>query len=109
MFDLAELERAHGIVGQVVASGEPHYDDARLKQKVELENPAIVVPFKIKEKVVGVVIIWDLLVQKPSLADVDYELFSLISAHVGSALTAAKLSAEIGSRPAALWAAADLV
>ena len=43
-----------------------------------LDRPVIVVPLKIRDRVVGVVIIWDLLSQKTALADVDYELFNLL-------------------------------
>jgi nitrate/nitrite-specific signal transduction histidine kinase len=98
-----------GRVGQTIASGAPFYDTGRLRARADLQQPMIVVPLKIREHVVGVIVVWDMLVQKTSLADVDYELFNLLAAHAAAALVGAKLNTELAGRPAALWAAADLV
>jgi hypothetical protein len=56
-----------------------------------------------------VIVVWELLSQKPGLVDVDFELFNLLGDHAGAALQAAKLNAELEGRPPALWVAADLV
>ena len=98
-----------GRVGQVITSGEPFYDEQRLRARAGLDEPAIVVPIKMRDRVVGAIVVWDLLVQKTALADVDYELFNLLGAHAAAALIGAKLNAELNGRPPALWAAADLV
>jgi nitrate/nitrite-specific signal transduction histidine kinase len=98
-----------GSVGHVIASGEPFYDENRLRARLILDQPAIVVPIKMRDRVVGAIVVWDLLVQKTALADVDYELFNLLGAHAAAALIGAKLNAELNGRPPELWAAADLV
>jgi nitrate/nitrite-specific signal transduction histidine kinase len=98
-----------GRVGQSVASGQPYYDETRFRSRADMSHPSVVVPLKIRERAVGAIVIWDLLVQKTALAEVDYELFNLLGAHAASALMGAKLNAELNGRPPALWAAADLV
>ena len=98
-----------GRVGEVVKSGQPFIDGERLRMRADLERPLIIVPLKIRDKVVGAVIIWDLLSQKTALADVDYELFNLLAAHAASALQGAWLAAELKGRAPQLWAAVDLV
>jgi hypothetical protein len=98
-----------GRVGEVVRSGQPYIDGERLRMRADLERPLIIVPLKIRDKVVGAIIIWDLLSQKTALADVDYELFNLLAAHAASALQGAWLAAELKGRAPQLWAAADLV
>lgn len=98
-----------GRVGEVVRSGQTFIDGERLRARADLERPVIVVPLKIRERVVGAIIIWDLLSQKTALADVDYELFNLLAAHAASALQGAWLTAELKGRAPRLWAAADLV
>jgi GAF domain-containing protein len=101
-----------GRVGEVVKSGHHYIDGERLRARADLahlDRPVIVVPLKIRDKVVGVVIIWDLLSQKTALADVDYELFNLLAAHAASALQGAWLAAELKGRAPHLWAAADQV
>jgi hypothetical protein len=102
---------AEGRVGEVITSGHHYIDGERLRARADLahlDRPVIVVPLKIRDRVVGVVIIWDLLSQKTALADVDYELFNLLAAHAASALQGAWLAAELKGR-APLWAAADQV
>ena len=98
-----------GKVGQVIRSGELFIDEVRLGARADLERPMVIVPLRIRDQVVGVVVIWDLLVQKTALAEVDHELFNLLGAHAAAALQAAKLTSELEGRPAALWRAVDLV
>jgi hypothetical protein len=101
-----------GRVGEVIKSGHHYIDGERLRARADLahlDRPVIVVPLKIRDRVVGVVIIWDLLSQKTALADVDYELFNLLAAHAASALQGAWLAAELKGRAPHLWAAADQV
>jgi hypothetical protein len=101
-----------GKVGAVLSSAEPYFDEERLRDRAhhgQLDRPMIVVPLRIRENVVGVVVIWDLLSQKTHLADVDYELFNLLGGHAACALTGAKLTSDLNGRSPALWGAADLV
>jgi len=101
-----------GHVGEVIKSGHHYIDGERLRARADLahlDRPVIVVPLKIRDRVVGVLIIWDLLSQKTALADVDYELFNLLAAHAASALQGAWLAAELKGRAPHLWAAADQV
>jgi nitrate/nitrite-specific signal transduction histidine kinase len=98
-----------GKIGEVLGSGEPFFDEKRLPLRADLERPAIIVPLRIRDKVVGAIVVWDLLQQKTSLAEVDYELFNLLGAHAASAIQGAKLTSELNGRPPALWAAADMV
>jgi hypothetical protein len=103
---------AEGRIGEVIKSGHHYIDGERLRTRADLshlDRPVIVVPLKIRDRVVGVVIIWDLLSQKTALADVDYELFNLLAAHAASALQGAWLAAELKGRAPHLWAAADQV
>jgi hypothetical protein len=100
---------AEGRVGEVIRTSHTFIDGERLRVRADLDRPLIVVPLKIREKVVGVIIIWDLLTQKTALADVDYELFNLLAAHAASALQGAWLAAELKGRVPHLWAAADQV
>ncbi len=102
-------EAKDGKLAQVLASGQPFFDEARFSARADLARPVILVPLRIRERVVGVLVIWDLLQQKTALQEVDYELFNLLGAHAASALQGAKLTAELEGRPPALWAAVDLV
>jgi hypothetical protein len=96
-------------VRRMLDSGQPVFDDTRFGQRADLEKPAILAPIRIAGKVVGAIVVWDLLSQKTGLDDVDYELLNLLGAHAAAALQAAKLTAELAGRPPQLWAATDLV
>jgi hypothetical protein len=104
------VKAGEGVIGRVVASGVQYSDDKSERPRpVDLERPLIVSPLRIKDRVVGAIVIWDLLKQKTELVDVDYEIFNLLAAHAASALQGAKLALELGGRPSALWTAVDLV
>jgi hypothetical protein len=109
--EVPQVKAGEGVIGGVVQSGEPLYDGAHRAAKGprHLERPLIVTPLRIKDKVVGAIVIWEFLQQKTELADVDFELFNLLAAHAAFALQGAKLAAELGGRTAALWGAVDLV
>jgi transcriptional regulator with GAF, ATPase, and Fis domain len=81
-----------GILGDVAKTGESYY----INQDVEgghitLERPLAAVPLKIKEHVIGLIVIYKLLQQKDSFSAVDYELFSLLAAHAATAIFSSKL------------------
>ena len=96
-------------VRQVVQSGRPFFTNGPLEARPVSAPPSITVPLKIGDKVVGLIVVWELLSQKPGLVDVDFELFNLLGDHAGAALQGAKLNTELEGRPPALWGAADLV
>jgi transcriptional regulator with GAF, ATPase, and Fis domain len=81
-----------GILGTVAKTGESYY----INQDVEggaitLEKPLAAVPLKIKEHVIGLIVIYRLLQQKDAFSAVDYELFSLLAAHAATAIFSSKL------------------
>ena len=83
---------ADGILGGVARTGESYYINQDMEGgKVTLEKPLAAVPLKIKEHVIGMVVIYKLLQQKDSFSAVDYELFSLLAAHAATAIFSSKL------------------
>lgn len=81
-----------GILGTVAKTGESYY----INQDVEggaitIDKPLAAVPLKIKEHVIGLIVIYKLLQQKDSFSAVDYELFSLLAAHAATAIFSSKL------------------
>ena len=102
------VRSGEGIIGAVVPTGRVLLDETR-SGPLDLERPLIVSPLRIKERVVGAIVVWEYLRQKTELADVDHELLNLLAAHAASALQSAKLAHDLGSRSAGLWGAVDLV
>jgi|SRR5215831_839049 len=88
-----------GLIGRVVQSGGSHFEGAVRSHARDLAHPLVVTPLRFKSEIVGAIAIWDFLVQKTALAEVDYELLGLLAAHAASALLAAKRIADAGGRP----------
>ena len=56
--------------------------------------PRVVIPMRIKEQLIGAIVIYSLLEQKPSFSSLDFELFNLLAGHAATALFASKLYGE---------------
>lgn len=87
------VKLGEGVIGRVAKSGESFYreGDPTNLTGVDYLHPLVVIPLKIKEHVIGVIVIYKLLVQKESFSNVDYELFSMLAGHAATALFSSKL------------------
>jgi len=84
-----------GMIGAVAESGEVYYRDVSPSSlEIDPEHPMVCVPMKIQERLVGVIVVYQLLPQKQKLEKVDYELFGLLAAHAATALFSARLYSE---------------
>ena len=80
-----------GIVGQVAKTGENYFVEDVPAYKADMQNPMVCIPLKIKEHVIGVLVIYKLLVQKNKFTDLDYELFTLLAGHAATAVFSSRL------------------
>jgi transcriptional regulator with GAF, ATPase, and Fis domain len=87
------VKLGEGVIGKAAKSGESFYreGDPTDLTGVDYLRPLVVIPLKIKEHVIGVIVIYKLLVQKQSFSNVDYELFSMLAGHAATALFSSKL------------------
>ena len=102
-----------GIIGTVIKSGEPYFvadvPDLNRQKAIKVNEPAVCVPLKIKEKAIGVICIYGFLSQKHRLAHVDYELFTLLAGHAATAIFSAKLYTESKRKLNTIQGLIDLV
>lgn len=92
--ELSELPAGvigQGVIGTVAQTGENHFIEEIDSYHPDLENPLVAIPLKIKEHVIGVIVIYRLLVQKHRFAEVDYELFTLLAGHAATAIFSSNL------------------
>lgn len=90
--DRISVRLGDGILGQVAKTGDSYYINHELESaSVSIERPLAAVPLKIKEHVIGLIVIYKLLQQKDAFSAVDYELFSLLAAHAATAIFSSKL------------------
>jgi transcriptional regulator with GAF, ATPase, and Fis domain len=74
-----------GPLAGVIASGESYFAPSAGDQ------PLAAIPLKIKDRVIGLLVIYQLLEQKRSFSTMDYELFSLLAGQAATAIFSAKL------------------
>jgi transcriptional regulator with GAF, ATPase, and Fis domain len=92
--DTLSARLGDGVIGKVAKTGESYYVNQDIDSdsgEITLEKPLAAVPLKIKEHVIGLIVIYRLLQQKDSFSAVDYELFSLLAAHAATAIFSSKL------------------
>lgn len=89
--EIPSVRLGKGVIGEVASSGESHFAadfDAYVR---EFDTPMVCIPLKIKEHVIGVLVIYKLLMQKKEFAPVDYELFTLLAGHAATAIFSSRL------------------
>jgi transcriptional regulator with GAF, ATPase, and Fis domain len=83
-----------GIIGGSVKNGENYFIESMEDYQRDFLNPMVCIPLKIKEHVIGVIVIYKLLTQKEKFTSVDYELFSLLAGHAATAVFSSRLYSE---------------
>lgn len=92
---LPTIQLGSGTIGTVAKVGEPFFYQGEIADhRSSPLNPLVCIPLKIKEHVIGVIVIYKLLQQKKKFANVDYELFTLLAGHAATAIFSSKLYSE---------------
>lgn len=99
------LEFGHGLIGRAVAEGEPWLEN----EKPAPDQPVVVVPLKVRTRVVGALSIHRFLSQKKGINELDRELFRLLSAQAATALHGATLYAKEARRAATFEGLVELI
>lgn len=89
--NIPHVKLGKGVIGEVAKTGENHFVENVDTYTQDLDNPMVCIPLKIKEHVIGVLVIYKLLMQKTTFAAVDYELFTLLAGHAATAIFSSRL------------------
>jgi transcriptional regulator with GAF, ATPase, and Fis domain len=92
--ELPTIAIGDGIIGQMAKTGDNYFIEDLEQYRHDFNHPIVCIPLKIKEHVIGVIVIYKLLVQKSRFAEVDYELFTLLAGHAATAIFSSKLYSE---------------
>lgn len=92
--EIPSVKLGSGVIGSVAKTGDNFFVDDVSVYERDFQNPMVCIPLKIKEHVIGVIVIYKLLLQKKSFAPVDYELFTLLAGHAATAIFSSKLYSE---------------
>jgi GAF domain-containing protein len=84
-----------GVLGEVALTGESEFlRDQAFDRIPRVDRPLAAVPLKIKDRTIGLLVIYQLLEQKRSFSETDFELFSLLAGQAATAIFSAKLYSE---------------
>jgi hypothetical protein len=88
---LGQVTLGMGTIGNAGASGELYVSPSGLPDR---DGITACIPLRIENEVIGMIVIFGLLGHKPSLTDVDREMFDLLSVHAATSLYCASLHEE---------------
>lgn len=108
--EIPSVKFGSGIIGEVAKEGESFFtDDVAQKGDIASSLPMVCIPLKIKEHVIGVIVIYSLLVQKTKFTNVDYELFNLLAGHAATAIFSSQLYTQSERKLSTLQSFIDLL
>lgn len=107
--EMGSVSTDSGLIKRVLEEGEPCFVDNLEILSVEVNNPGICIPLKIKDNIIGIIAIYKFLPQKTQLQNVDHELFTLLAGHAATAIFSAKLYTESKRKLNTIQGLIDLV
>ena len=92
---IPHIKLGEGVVGKVAQEGSgPYVAEGKDRLEITLTEPLVVIPMKIKDQVIGAIVVYATLEQKEGFSPLDFELFNLLAGHAATALFASKLYSE---------------
>ena len=90
--DFPEVPLGEGVLGEAAASCENYFVEGALGEgSDDLLQPIVAIPLMIQGKMIGVLAIYRLFIQKEQLDSIDYQLFSMLGEHAATALFSSTL------------------
>ena len=89
--ELPKYKLGEGAVGSSLTRGELEICHDR---KPDSDQPLVCIPLRLRDRLIGVIAIYELLGQKAEFTPMDHELFTLLAEHAATALFSAQLYAQ---------------
>jgi len=106
--DLKPLPTDDSRIGEAYRTDAAVFDENADPSQGTVDDPAVVIPLSIDEKVVGAIAVFSTLSQKTCFTTIDFELFKLLGQHAAAALVSASLYVQAGQKLPGLEAFLDL-
>ncbi len=85
-----------GSIGKVAKTGENYFSNPlSAGGSTNFLDPLVCIPLKIKDTIIGVIVIYKLLQQKHAFTPLDHELFTLLAGHAATAIFSSKMYSEL--------------
>ncbi len=87
-----DITLGEGVLGRTAAKQENYFYEGSISEgSDDLLAPIVAIPLIIHEKMIGLLAIYRLFIQKEQLESIDYQLFSMLGEHAASALFSSTL------------------
>ncbi|WP_321368562.1 response regulator [uncultured Desulfuromusa sp.] len=87
-----DIPLGEGVLGKIAADEENYFYDGPITEgSDDLHAPIVAIPLMIHGKMIGLLTIYRLFIQKEQLESIDYQLFSMLGEHAASALFSSTL------------------
>jgi CheY-like chemotaxis protein len=87
-----EIPLDEGVLGQAAASAENYFVEGSVSEgSDDILSPIVAIPLIIHGKMIGMLAIYRLFIQKEQLETIDYQLFSMLGEHAATALFSSTL------------------
>ncbi len=83
-----------GVIGGAARTGEAWFRDAGAADPIAFRNPLAAIPLRIKDHVIGVIVVYKLFPQKRGFTPVDHQLFKLLADHAATSIFSSKVYGE---------------
>lgn len=89
---LPEFSLGEGVLGEVAASRQNYFVNGAVSAgSDDLRQPLVAIPLVAQERLIGVLAVYQLFIQKEQLDSIDYQLFSMLGEHAAAALFSSTL------------------
>ncbi|SEA77834.1 Response regulators consisting of a CheY-like receiver domain and a winged-helix DNA-binding domain [Desulfuromusa kysingii] len=87
-----DIPLGEGVLGKIAADEENYFCQGSITEgSDDLQAPIVAIPLIIDGKMIGLLAIYRLFIQKEQLESIDYQLFSMLGEHAASALFSSTL------------------
>ncbi len=87
-----DIPLGEGVIGKTAAAGENYFHKGSVSDgSDDILSPLVAIPLIIHGKMIGLLAIYRLFIQKEQLESIDYQLFSMLGEHAASALFSSTL------------------
>ncbi len=89
--EVGAVRIGEGVIGEVMTSRQTYaLDRGALTGERDLSRPLAVIPLRVRDSLIGGIVLYSLLSHNPDLRDVDLQLFDYLATHAAMALHSAR-------------------
>jgi hypothetical protein len=106
---LPSIALGEGVIGRVAETGEYDFIASMEGYTRDFVRPLACMPLKIKDHVIGVIVLYKLLEPKTKFSNLDYELLTLLAGHAATAIFSSRIYSDSERKLATIQGFIDLL